>query len=60
VLFSAGLITGEALIGIVMAVPIVASGKADVLADGPPRRDALGGGVPGSSCISLFYRCAIQ
>ena len=32
VLFSAGLITGEALIGIFMAIPIVASGKADVLA----------------------------
>jgi putative OPT family oligopeptide transporter len=32
VLFSAGLITGEALIGIVMAIPIVASGKADILA----------------------------
>jgi hypothetical protein len=31
VLFSAGLITGEALIGIFMAIPIVASGKADVL-----------------------------
>jgi hypothetical protein len=32
VLFSAELITGEALIGIFMAIPIVASGKADVLA----------------------------
>jgi putative OPT family oligopeptide transporter len=32
VLFSAGLITGEALMGIVIAIPIVASGKADVLA----------------------------
>ena len=32
VLFSAGLITGEALIGIAMAIPIIASGKADVLA----------------------------
>lgn len=32
VLFSAGLITGEALMGIVMAIPIVASGKADVMA----------------------------
>ena len=31
-LFSAGLITGEALMGIVMAVPIVALGAADVLA----------------------------
>lgn len=32
VLFSAGLITGEALMGILIAVPIVMSGKADVLA----------------------------
>jgi putative OPT family oligopeptide transporter len=32
VLFAAGLITGEALMGIVMAIPIVMSGKADVLA----------------------------
>jgi putative OPT family oligopeptide transporter len=32
VLFAAGLITGEALMGIVIAVPIVMSGEADVLA----------------------------
>ena len=32
VLFAAGLITGEALIGIGMAIPIVATGRADVLA----------------------------
>ncbi len=32
VLFSAGLITGEALMGIIIAIPIVMSGKADVLA----------------------------
>jgi hypothetical protein len=31
-LFAAGLITGEALMGIVIAIPIVASGRADVLA----------------------------
>ncbi|MET0582144.1 MAG: oligopeptide transporter, OPT family [Pseudoxanthomonas sp.] len=31
-LFSAGLITGEALMGIAIAVPIVVSGRADVLA----------------------------
>ena len=33
-LFAAGLITGEALMGIFIAVPIVASGKADVLSLG--------------------------
>ena len=32
VLFAAGLITGEALIGICMAIPIVATGNPDVLA----------------------------
>jgi len=32
VLYSAGLITGEALMGIVIAIPIVAAGRADVLA----------------------------
>jgi len=30
-LFSAGLITGEALMGIIIAIPIVAAGSADVL-----------------------------
>jgi putative OPT family oligopeptide transporter len=32
VLFSAGLITGEALMGIIIAIPIVGSGRSDVLA----------------------------
>ena len=32
VLFSAGLITGEALMGIFIAIPIVSSGRADVMA----------------------------
>jgi hypothetical protein len=32
VLFAAGLITGEALIGIGMAIPIVVFGRADILA----------------------------
>lgn len=31
-LFSAGLITGEALMGIFIAIPIVVTGKGDVLA----------------------------
>lgn len=31
-LFAAGLITGEALLGILLAIPIVAAGRADVLA----------------------------
>jgi hypothetical protein len=31
-LFSAGMITGEALMGIIIAIPIVATGRADALA----------------------------
>jgi hypothetical protein len=36
-LFASGLITGEALMGILLAIPIVASGNADILkiADDP-------------------------
>jgi uncharacterized oligopeptide transporter (OPT) family protein len=34
ILFAAGLITGEALMGIFIAIPIVMSGRADVLALG--------------------------
>jgi len=32
ILFASGMITGEALTGIIIAIPIVASGRADVLA----------------------------
>jgi len=32
ILFASGLITGEALLGIILAIPIVISGRADVLA----------------------------
>ena len=57
-LFAAGLITGEALIGIIMAVPIVATGNRDVLAiAGEPL-----GGLPGLivvAAIAVFlYRVA--
>ena len=31
-LFSAGLIAGESLMGVIIALPIVASGRADILA----------------------------
>ncbi|MBK7251699.1 MAG: oligopeptide transporter, OPT family [Gammaproteobacteria bacterium] len=40
-LFAAGMITGEALMGIVIAIPIVSSGRADVLA--LPERLHFGG-----------------
>jgi putative OPT family oligopeptide transporter len=61
VLFSAGLITGEALVGIVMAIPIVASGKADVLA--LPASLHLGqwlGLVMLSVIAWLLYRTALK
>ena len=44
-LFAAGLITGEALMGIFIAIPIVASGRADVL--------SLGLDVPGAEWLGL-------
>jgi putative OPT family oligopeptide transporter len=42
-LFAAGMITGEALMGILIAIPIVTSGRADVLA--LPASLQFGGGV---------------
>jgi putative OPT family oligopeptide transporter len=60
-LFAAGLITGEALMGILIAIPIVTSGRADVLA----LPDALQfGGWLGLVVIgwlaSLLYRTGIR
>ena len=61
VLFSAGLITGEALMGIFIAIPIVATGKADVL-----RLDEdwhFGGGLGLlmlSAAAILLYRTATR
>jgi putative OPT family oligopeptide transporter len=51
VLFSAGLITGEALMGIVIAIPIVAAGRADVL--------ALPGGLQFGEATGLVMFAAI-
>ena len=53
-LFAAGLITGEALVGILMAIPIVVSRDANVLAlpfDVPP---AMGLVVVGAVCVALY------
>lgn len=64
VLFSAGLITGEALMGIFIAIPIVGSGRADVLA--LPERFQPGAwgewlGLAILGVISWFlYRAAIS
>lgn len=49
ILFAAGLITGEALIGIAMAIPIVVYGRADVLAFWGIHE----GNFPGIVCLAL-------
>lgn len=58
VLFAAGLITGEGLVGIVMAVPIVISGRADVLAFWGVHE----GNIPGMALLAvvmyMLYRTA--
>ena len=54
-LFAAGLITGEALIGIVMAVPIVVSGQADILAL-PIHFGSIGGIVVFAALAVALYR----
>ena len=57
-LTAAGLITGEALLGILLAVPIVASGRPDILAVA----DEPMGGVPGLIVLGFIaawmYRVA--
>jgi hypothetical protein len=60
-LFAAGLITGEALVGIFMAIPIVQSGDADVFA---LRESLQFGGGAGLIIIALvsawMYRVASE
>ena len=61
VLFSAGLITGEALTGIIIAIPIVASGKADVLALPPSLQFGAAFGLALLAGVAwLLYRAAIK
>ncbi|MCZ6879890.1 MAG: oligopeptide transporter, OPT family, partial [Gammaproteobacteria bacterium] len=60
-LFSAGLITGEALMGIFIAIPIVAVGSADVLA--LPEAVHFGGWlglIMLASVAMLLYRLAVR
>ena len=61
VLFSAGLITGEALMGIAIAIPIVVSERADVLA--LPERFHFGQAV-GLAVLAivgwLIYRTGVR
>jgi putative OPT family oligopeptide transporter len=61
VLFAAGLITGEALMGIFIAIPIVMSGRADVLALGASLQfgEWLGLAVVGALALWL-YRVGIN
>jgi putative OPT family oligopeptide transporter len=61
ILFAAGLITGEALMGIVIAIPIVLSGRADVLALGESWQsgEALGLAVVAALAFAL-YRAGIR
>jgi putative OPT family oligopeptide transporter len=61
ILFAAGLITGEALMGIFIAIPIVTSGRADVLAlgEGLQFGEWLGLAVVGGLALWL-YRVGAQ
>jgi len=57
-LFAAGLITGEALVGILMAVPIVLAGRGDVLAFWGTFTEAWPGAVLLALVMVLLYRVA--
>jgi len=58
-LFAAGLITGEALVGILMAVPIVLAANADVLAiPEPMRMSSFAGLVVVAIVMHRIYRIA--
>jgi putative OPT family oligopeptide transporter len=60
VLFAAGLITGEALVGIGMAIPIVAAGRPDVLAFWGVHNDNWPGMVLLAVVMYLLYRSAAR
>lgn len=55
-LFAAGMITGEALMGIVIAIPIVSSGRGDVLA--LPERLRIGE-LPAGEWLGLAVLAAL-
>jgi putative OPT family oligopeptide transporter len=60
-LFSAGLITGEALTGILIAIPIVVSGRADVLALPPGMQFGRAVGLVVLAIVGwLLYRSAAR
>jgi len=58
VLFSAGLITGEALVGILLAIPIVLSGERDVMAIANEPYGSLPGLVVIAGLMYAMYRIA--
>jgi hypothetical protein len=55
-LLASGLITGEALVGIGLAVPIVASGRSDVLAFWGTHEAAWPGALLMLALVALLYR----
>ncbi|MFQ6675795.1 MAG: OPT family oligopeptide transporter [Fidelibacterota bacterium] len=57
-LFASGLITGEAIVGILMAIPIVVSGDRDVLAVVAEPLGTLPGIVLLLAVVTLLYRVA--
>jgi putative OPT family oligopeptide transporter len=60
-LFAAGLITGEALIGILMALPIVLTGDANVLAVPESIRQGAGIGLLVMAAVTFaLYRIAVK
>jgi len=60
-LFAAGLITGEALIGILMAMPIVLTGDAEVLAVPAAIRQGGSIGLLVIAAVAYFlYRIAVS
>jgi putative OPT family oligopeptide transporter len=60
-LFSAGLIAGEALVGVLIAIPIVATGDADVLAVGEAFRGGKWAGLAALAAVGAWmYRIATR
>jgi hypothetical protein len=64
-LFAAGMIAGESLTGVILAIPIVASGRADVLAlPAALQLQGLDGNLVGLALMAalsvLLYRVAIS
>jgi putative OPT family oligopeptide transporter len=60
-LFAAGLITGEALVGILLAIPIVLSGRTDVLAVPEPWQPGAFAGLAALlATMVLLYRTALK